>query len=316
MHRFGTTGSSQFVLNEFQTVIGGVYDAITDSFSNLTYPDRPQPFMDLWQTASQLGSKFVYGGPKLLSVFVAGLAARYSTRLVTANEVKNFVRGQKLALSEAFHFGEFFFDCSSCCVWETRGMIECSTGPSATCKLKLICSEQKNSFLSSAAIVAAASREESSWLRKNLARLSKMSELELIESVGRKPGHFGDIIIFWEVPDSWTILTRDKTFTLLQTKTKRAVRIYYVRMPRIVCTDLCDVFVSVNEQQHSATMIDFSATGLCLKCDAPLGPINSVIGVAGPRLNGFREGRIVRAEQTLEGIFYGIKFIHRRNANR
>jgi predicted nucleic acid-binding Zn ribbon protein len=143
-----------------------------------------------------------------------------------------------------------------------------------------------------------------------------MNELELIESVGRKPGHFGDIIIFWEVPDCWTILTRDKTFTLLQTKTKRAVRIYYVRMPRIVCSDQCDVIVSLNEQRYSAIMIDFSATGLCLKCDAPLGSINSVVGVAGPRLNGFREGRIVRAQQTPEGMFYGIKFIRRKDANR
>lgn len=300
--------TSKFVLGEYEAVFGKMYESVADVISRLPYQHRPQAFLELWKSAASMLPSYVHGGTKLLSVFVSELASRYAGRLATPTEVKNFVLGQRMALTKAFFRGDEFFDHSSCCVWATRGIVQCATGPGSNCRLGAFFLTSKALFLRSVEIVASSKREESAWLKENVKSMRSLADVELIEFIGRKPGNFGDIIIFWETPDNWTILTRDKTFSILQKGHDREVFVYYLRLPRISGRGPCEIRSGkIIKTLRSVKLINYNSSGVCVYSDVKLGSLNSAIQVRSAEINGLREGRIVRVSPNGSGFRYGIR---------
>jgi hypothetical protein len=142
-----------------------------------------------------------------------------------------------------------------------------------------------------------------------------MTDLALIELIGRKPGPFGDIIIFWEVPDGWILLTRDKTFSLLKEGMNRDLTVYYVRPPRETCNLQCVIQNPAGGNDYSGTLLNRSATGVALSTQVPLGSRGTILKFNFERSNGFKEGRIVRVEERPKEFFYGVKLIRRKRSS-
>jgi hypothetical protein len=80
---------------------------------------------------------------------------------------------------------------------------------------------------------------ESGWLKNNLEHLRTLEGKALLEFIGKHPGHVGDLIIFWEVPDGWTILSRDRAFQILTDKHRNEIDFFMVRMPRYTSSKAC-----------------------------------------------------------------------------
>jgi hypothetical protein len=312
MNDFDKVGSSQFVQNKFEAILGELYQSIADAMGRVQGQHRPQAFDDLWTEAAELLSPYIYDGLNLLSIISMKLAFRYSQRLIAPIEIKNFIEGQRLALLGSFLYGDEFFDRSSCCVWQSKGLIQCSTGPSPNCRLKLICINGREEFIATIRTLASLSGEDSKWLKTNLHNLIKMSDLELMETVGSNPEHFGDLIVFWEVPDKWTILTRSETFSILQHTHRPKISIYWVRLPRIISENTCVVQTAASSRlPQQATLLNYNSMGVCIAADGRLAKIGGEVRIMAGEFDGPQEGKIVRIETNGKKVIHGIKLLNR-----
>jgi hypothetical protein len=315
--RFLLIGTSQFVLEEFDAVVGGLYRTMSGAVKKLTGQSRPRAFNDLWAEASHLLPVYVPGGGKLLAQIVAGLGVRYGEREISPVEVANFLDGQKSILLELVSLGHDprqpmeIFDLSSCCLWSKPPSESC-VEPAEHCRLKILCIDRRDAFMAAVTTLAKSSREEAAWLRRNISDLRSVEDLDFMRIVAGHPAHFGDIIIFMEVPDEWTLLTRDRTFMLLNKQRRKGMSIYYLRLPRIRSGQKCSVRnASINGAWVEAVLVNWTALDACISTRARLGSRGSEVVVSASEFDGERVGRVSRVEQRPEGYLQGIRFLSR-----
>ena len=237
-------GTSEFVLQEFREALGKTYRSIFEALDRLPRPSQPRTILDMWREIVELMPAFISAGGKLLSQLSMALGSKYGGRLVTAQEVSAFLIGQLAWLERQVELIDgrsirdigVVVDETRCCVWPTSSVAPCEASPQPECRLQRLCIENKR-FRSSARHVATSSLSEAKGVRR--ANLGARG-LKFLREIGSRPNAFGDLVIFWEVPQDWAILTRDRGFLELQANFRTDLTVVYVRWLRsrgaIPCT--------------------------------------------------------------------------------
>jgi hypothetical protein len=317
----GRVGTSAFVRSEFEAVIGGLFQTVATYLGKIPGQDRIRPFLDLWRETLGMLPPFTPGGPKPLAVLGASLGVKFGSRSVTPVEVWNFLLGQKTYFLEGFFLigskdlrseENGIFDLSSCCSWRGHDQIPCTAAPSAACRLQLICSHRKPDFLASVETIANAKREESDWLKENLESLVALDGLLLMREIGHKPNIFGDIIIFWEVPEGWTILTRDLSFVVLRERHRPSLHVCRIRAPRTPTSGNCMIRSARAEVALTAQLSNYSSSGACVICSLPIGEIGDEVMLSSAEIGGSRSGKVVWKSATVAGSGHGVRFVAKR----
>jgi hypothetical protein len=189
--------------------------------------------MGMWQEVFYLMGKYFSGGPSLFIALQAKLYEMFDNKLVTPTMLQNVLGGLQKTAQSGFIGKSNLSDKSSCGVWGENGSCRrCDSEPGDACHLKDICVAMREEFLDAADTLSRARREESAWLGKHMDDMRQAEGKSLLELIGRHPGHVGDLVIFWEVPDGWTVLTRDRTFRILQKAHRSGIKVHILRLPR------------------------------------------------------------------------------------
>jgi hypothetical protein len=272
--RSDKVGTSAHVKREFDYVYGGFFKSVIFNVRRLPNQSRPQNLARMWLDVFHLMPKHFPGGPYLFLSLGMLLIERLGNKLMTPTELINVLEAYRESLLGRFHRGDFFFDKSTCGVWDKPCSCQCGSEPRDACRLKEICVTMRSDFLASAKTLAGKGREESKWLKENLDLLEALHGKALMELLGKHPGHVGDPVIFWETPDSWTILTRDLTFRILQ-KAHRdqgmhrdAIKVHILRLPREASGGKCTVLPEAAVEEVDGVLIDYNAQGARVRAPA------------------------------------------------
>lgn len=259
--RSDKVGTSAHVKREFDYVYGGFFKSVTFNVGRLPNQSRPQNLARMWMDVFHLMPKRFLGGPSLFLSLGLLLIERLGDKLITPTELLNVLGAYKKSLLGRFHRGDFFFDKSTCGVWDKPCSCQCSPEPGDACRLKEICVTLRSDFLASVKTLAGKGREESKWLRDNLDLLEALHGKAMMKLLGEHPGHVGDPVIFWEAPDSWTILTRDLTFRILQRAHRDEIKVYILRLPRKASGGKCTILPEAAEKGIDGILIDHNSQG-------------------------------------------------------
>jgi hypothetical protein len=233
----GRIATSAHVKRECHNVVNGFFDSVQARIALLTDPETERPIEQLWREIRDIQMPmFFSGGRSLLDDLGDYITDLYKGRWVRPKYLDSVVatyRDRVISGFKAFKIDQVF-DRSTCEVWESSGhsCSLCDIQFSPKCRLKDTCVADRTNFLASAKTLAEAGLAESKWLKKNLETLKALEGKGLHEFLGKHPGHVGDAIIFWEVPDGWTILSRDRAFRILRDEHRKEVGFFMVRIPR------------------------------------------------------------------------------------
>lgn len=303
-------GTSWFVRHEFEQTYIKFYSFVAEAAGMLPNPDRSRPFEDLWEEVHYLMPMFFPGGSTLFPHLTTTMYKKFAGQLITPTILRNVFGGLKEDLERSF-LQPILFNKSKCEVWRTRGSCHCHPEPGDECRLKEICIATNLDFLASATTLASARREESLWIKNNLMRLQAARGKSLLELVGSHPGHMGDLIIFWEVPDRWTVLTRDYTFKILQKAHREKIRVYMVRLPRLSSGGRCRVRFPTAEKDVEGVLINYNAKGARIR--APLTSVKKAqtVTVTAPEFGSARVGDVAYLDPNDQFVF-AVKFKFKR----
>jgi hypothetical protein len=259
-------GTSSFVNSEFLAVVGRLYDALIASANQLVGPDQPRPFARLTDELADHLPVVLPGGSLHVRV-LARLRDRYvdAQSGETPRGLATFLLAEKANLIEAFFFvlGEdlrassHYFRVSTCCELLEHGASLHLPMGCHICPLLTHLEGCFGEFIGTLRILANANREESPYLLSRLAGIDTWTSVDLRGEICTRPGAYGDLLIFSEAPDHWTILTRDRTFSLLRSIRGGAVKIRTVRFPRIVVNEPCSLR-RPDGTQGEGTLMNFS----------------------------------------------------------
>jgi hypothetical protein len=299
-------GTSWFVKQEFEHVYVRLYDLVSIAASELADPHRPRPFPELLEEIREHLPTYLPGGRNLFHSLSVKLLAKHAQDLVTPTLIRNSFSGNRETLIRQFFSGEMF-DESSCCVWKHHGLSACDRTPAPHCKLKNTCIDLKESFVAAVKTIAFAHKQESQRLKDHLDSLENAHGLDLMKILGRHPNDFGDVIIYMEVPEGWTILTRDTAFeTLSQTDIKN-LRLFKVRAVRRPSGRKCKIKnLSRAGKETTAFLIDYNSKGVRIRADKLAGKKGDRISLKAPEFGILKEGVIAYAE-TSDPRVYGIR---------
>jgi len=310
-------GTSVHVKREFDAVYEKFFNELEGRIASLTNPALERPFENLWHEVLGLMAQSYTGGHSLLDDLTIMFMGRYAGRRVPPTFLQSIVTAIKADLSENFLRGDFFdFDKSTCQVWETRGRcFKCKPEPDEACKLRLITVDNRANFLASGATIrdARPRRKESKWFQKNLDRLHGLEGKALHEFLGKHPNPTGDPVIFWEVPDGWTILSRDTTFQILRDAHRKELGFYMVRLPRTICDHACKVRAVDANGDVDARLISYNSNGARVRSENFKPTEGQAVLVTAPQLGSTRYGKISKKDESLPGTF-GVKFILKRSS--
>lgn len=302
-------GTSAHVKREFDYVYGGFFNSVIFNVSRLPGLSRQRNFSGMWMDVHNMMGRHFLGGPALFMSIGLTLAEQIGRKPVSPTMVLNFLGGLRKRLLEGFHKGDFFFDKSSCGVWSKPCSCHCYPEPDDACRLKELCVTQRSDFLASVETLAAAHREESKWLKENRELLWAAHGKALMEILGEHPGHVGDPVIFWEVPDSWTVLTRDLTFRILQKMHRKEIKVYILRLPREASGGKCTVLPEATTQEVEGILIDHNAQGARVRAPAASVKRGRRVTIKAREFesNGVggdsREGRVVYFDKEDKSVF-------------
>lgn len=256
----GKVGTSWFVRHEYEEVLVKFYRAVAEAARMLPHPGQDRPFEEMWREVAGNLPRFYPGGPNLFPHLNEKMNEMFRGMRVTPMELRNYLEGRGEEARQGFIEGELH-DKSSCGVWVNGGSCRCDPEPGDACRLKETCVARRADFLASAGTVAAATKcAESKWLKANLLRLYAAQGKALLELLGKHPNPVGDLVIFWEVPDGWTLLTRDRCFGILRDAHRRRLKIYIVRLPRLEGGGECVIRPETNQEMAAeATVLNYTA---------------------------------------------------------
>ncbi|HEX8501804.1 MAG TPA: hypothetical protein VF659_14570 [Pyrinomonadaceae bacterium] len=308
----GQVGTSAAVEREFENVYIRFMDSVASATRMLAGPSRSQLFEELWPEVEDLLPMFYPGGHKLLQRLTAWMFLKFGGQLVTPTFLLGVLEGHKEDLRAGF-LGPVVADKSSCGVWATRGSCDCAPEPGEHCRLKEICVTKRRQFVISARRLADARprRDESKWLDANFDRLDKARGMALLEILGKHPGPVGDIVIFWEVPDGWTILTRDKTFRILQEALRARLKVYIVRLPRENSGGRCRIRPEAAAGWEEADLLNYTPRGARIRAPTVTLQVDESVILASPKFSEERRGNVIYVDKADRSVV-GIKFPYRQ----
>jgi len=313
---FGQIGTSRHVKQEFFYVYGGFFATVEGAIRGLDAM-KEAPFSDLWEDVQESMPQGYPGGYKIFEHLSNEMLLAYGKRSATRTFVRNVVGAYKEDIFSGF-IDENVSDHSSCDVWEAPpgSCSLCDIEPSDDCRLQDTCVINRANFLASATTLAGAGRKESKWLKKNLDTLHNLEGKPVHEFLGKHPGHAGDLIIFWEVPDDWVILSRDVTFKILKKAHREEIDFFMVRLPRQVGDKACTVRIADDEtaQALPGTLKNFSSTGARIHAPGFAVRVGQRIEITADNLET-RVGEVIEAEQSTDATLqdddllnFGVKF--------
>jgi hypothetical protein len=257
-------GTSWFVKREFEVVLIAFYRAVALAIESLPdgNPSCPQLFQDLWQEIEPMMEMFYPGGPNLFPHLNEKMNEVYRGKYVTPVELLRSFQTHEEAAWAMFLGEEHFQDRSSCGVWDSKdGTCDCAPEPREHCRLKETCVRNREDFLASAETLSGANCAESPWFKANLPLMKDAQGKALLELIGKHPNHVGDLVIFWEVPDGWTLLTRDRCFRKLRDAHRKQLEVYMVRLPRRMNGGECLVRYKGDGEGFVGDLLDYTAKG-------------------------------------------------------
>jgi hypothetical protein len=313
--RYPRLTTSQLVLDEFEAVITETYRQAAAAFARLGDQQRPRLVTDMWTDARPHLSYQTHQRAATLEHLALHLGARFADP-VSPLAVIAWLRGSQQTIRDSLlifdgrHVRDSgdVIDRSTCCHWKSREGDRCTISPARHCRLAWIAEpEGAETVFVSAQMLATRRVSEASGLQRHLAEAKSLKGIQLLGLVGSQPDAFCDVLIYWEVPESWSLLTRDRAFFELQKVHPRPIQVLRVRPTRQSGRDR-QVTVDVEGTVYAAELRDwtdrdcsflcataFASRGLdCVVRDLPMGP---------------REARIRRKEATQGGRWiYGARF--------
>lgn len=317
----GKVGTSWYVEREFNYVYSRFFDTVAKEVRKLSHLSRPRKFWDMWlEVDFQLRLRYA-GGPKvylwLVTTLSEALTAEFGNEPIAPLKLLNVVVGRKeILLANFVKREDFFFDKSSCGVWDKSCSARCDPEPDPDCRLKEIGVERRSDFLAAAETLSRSDCSESKWLKENLHRLEAAHGKALLDLMGQHRDNVSDIVIFWEVPEGWTILTRDRAFGILQEAHRdkvNVVKVFNLRLPREASGQKC-LAQPKAAPEAEGVLINYNAKGARISADPvfvkKLRKREQVTISAkefgtdeAPELGFSRDGRVVYRDQRDESVF-------------
>jgi hypothetical protein len=207
--------------------------------------------------------------------------------------------------------GNTMFDRTSCCLWEVRSAANCERADQAhSCRLRGNCWAEREKFEETVRYLSDRRVEESRVLKEKVSQLSAITDhFSYLKAITNTPNAFGDILILSEVPEKWSLLTKDYAFVELQQHQSRDVEVLKVRLPRKRRAGTCTVR-RVDEQDTQtvieATLVNESPRDVGLRTSVRIGRCKSRVEVL---IDGtWRTGYVAREETRRGGGYsYGIR---------
>jgi hypothetical protein len=312
----GRIGTSAHVKREFDYVINEFFREVQERIGLLPDQAKDQPCNRLWREVEGLMPIFFIGGYSLLQNLSAIIYTLYGGRLVRPIFLQNVVDGLKEIAVRSF-VGEILDDKSTCEVWKLPGgsCSLCGTEPSERCRLKDTCVINRTNFLASTTTLAQAGCAESKWLKNNLETLRKLEGKALHEFLGKHPGHLGDSIIFWEVPDGWSILSRDIAFQTLRDEHRKEIEFLMVRIPRKESGNSCKIRPQGSDDEVDGVLDNYNSRGarvhapeIRLRARQRIALEAQELGSRGGEVTKFRERSLAEEAREKARPTFGLKF--------
>lgn len=299
-------GTSATVKREFDHTYVGLFGKLKQAALAIPKRASPVPFENLLlEIQGQVGSYYP-GGPNFLIYICTTLAARFGGETFTVNRLLSVLDSEKEKLELGFLADELF-DKSSCTVWETRGPCVCET-TGADCRLREMAVDNRENFLATAVTLAGAGRDESRHINRILDRLQTTEGKALLELLGKHRAHVGDPLIFWEVPEGWTILSRDVTFKIFRDKHRTDIDFYMVRLPRIRSDTACTFRLNGETTNISGTLLNHNAKGARIHARSMSVKQGQSVTVTSAEFQHDREGHVSPYDDQSDPDSFGLKF--------
>lgn len=225
--------SSNHVLREFDGVMRDLFGWISAFLDRQLDVDREVKIAELIRRLTYSKPPFLAGGD-LFSIAMGSIGEHFQGGLVKPRTVANWARQQPQILRLAFFRQEAFqlasrdlLDGAACCQWavDHRSPVCMSEPSQERCGLRAL-TERNALFLPSVRTAIAAKAQEAEALRSSLQGLLHMQGLEYLREITRKYNQFGDLLIFWEVPDGWALLTKERIFRTLKDAHRPGMAVY------------------------------------------------------------------------------------------
>ena len=317
--KFDQIGTSTFVAVEFEEVIGKFMRAAQEALSRLPGRHKHRKFTEIWLEV-QHALPFYYRGKSLSTAFGLHMADRHATKPITVDYLIETIGSQWENIQAAFYkIGKFdmrrrqtVFDGTTCCLWtRTRERTCIHPKPQVRCRLSETCWTNRLLFESSVRMLSKKRVSEKKALGSALEKLVGCQDsFEYLSTVAEDPNAFGDILIFFEVPDGWSLLTKDRAFRFLNEHHGSRLEVLMVRFPRESHVHSCKVRTESGQVADGTFHVqNVSPHGLLVDGTKPLGPVGTKVAVF---LKGeWYQGSIAREETPgaphPQTYVYGIK---------
>lgn len=302
----GELATSWFVRQEFNHTYVAFLAYVSEAIWMLPEPEQAIRFEDLWESVRYQMPRYYPGGSNLFPKLDRKVNEMFAGQAVSPSFLRNYIEGLKEGLEQNF-LRDKFFDHSSCGVWVTPGSCDCYPEPGSHCRLKKTCVAMRDEFLASATTMAnSRKKDESRWLSSNLEKLRATNGKAMLELVGKHPGPVGDIIIFWEVPNTWTILTRDTAYKILKNAHREKVRVFIVRAHRLPSGKSCVLHAPTVEKPVSGVVINYHARGARIRAKSITVKPGQVVTIS-DEFGRKRSGEVVYIDKKDKSAF-GLKF--------
>lgn len=306
---FDKVGTSNFVNQEIEIVVFNFMREAISRLLRLDGQDHPRGFDEIWNELQDLAS-YKFRGRSLYHRVAIGWACREPNK-TTPRQVAQMIRGEIGNLKvffghlrgEALHV----FDRTSCCLWPQSAISSCGGVAHGGCLLRAICVEERSMFHVSVAALSEKRVAERRALRASRAAMESAENMDLLKLVAASPNAVGDILIFWEVPDNWSILTRDKAFEILAAKLGRKIEVLYVRLPRKGPTDY-QLQTSKGDPIDGTEMMNHTARDLRLRSKRRVGRKGTRVQIRLGDSMDWHWSRVVREEgNSTAGYEYALR---------
>jgi len=301
-------GTSAAVKREFERICDGVFQKLEEAARTLHKPPAAfVPFDDLLLEIKRQVGQYYPSEPELLIFIYTKLSAKFGRELFTINRVRAVFDALKNQLKLGFLEDELF-DKSSCGVWD-QGFCSCDSMPGGRCRLEEIVVENRENFIASATTLAGANREESPRLQKILDRLKATEGKALGALLGKNRAAVVNLIIFWEVPDEWTILSRKLTFKILEAEHRPTVDFFMARLPRITSNTSCTIRIDGMETEVEGKLLNHNAEGARIRAPSVVVETGQRVTVTSQDLSGERTGEVSEFDLESDKSNFGLKFL-------
>lgn len=318
--RFERVGTSAFVLAEFEAVICGFMRSVAAALGRLRNRDGERRFDEIWHEVLGLLPAY-YPGQSLASRFALAMSHRCQGSAVSPRYLENVLRAQvKLLLGRICRIGKIdmraaktVFDRTSCCLWMQKSPQRCVRREGAErCNLHRNCWEQRKSFEQAVRCLVGTRVSEKAVLTNKLPLLIDcVNAFSYLQTITASPNAFGDILILSEVPDHWSILTKDYAFAKLQQDQQRDIEVLKVRLPKRKVRGACQVRIDSGEPHIiKAQLENMSSRDIGLRSTERIGPCRCRIAVC---VDGrWCTGYVAREQTDMDtGEFrYGVRITH------